>query len=350
MPAQLHARQCPIPDCQHPACVAARAAEALLPHHVCTRCSRSLPESRFSSRTVNGVQRRQSWCRECAAAHARQARANGGSTRRARTSAAMVDGQQFDRQFGVEIETEGATRSDIMREFQNVGLAIRDMGYTHQVMTEWKIVTDSSLSNGLEIVSPILRGSDGRRQVRLAMQALQAAGARVSSRCGLHVHHDVTDLTAGGIYRLVSQWAAAAHVVDGLVAPSRRGGNWCAGLTASDVDRARRWAEQHGESTHVPAGQSAPSIDRYRSMNVTSYALYGTVEIRQHQGTLNAAKALAWISLGQAFIARAKAGDATAPGTIRDLLASLEEHGLDSGTAAFLEDRHTAFAGGRAEA
>lgn len=341
--------QCPIVDCTHPACVSARAAEALLPHFTCTRCNVSLPESRFSARQVRGVARRQSWCRECAASHARQARANGTATR-ARTSARLADSGAFERQFGVEIETEGASVDSITREFRRVGLTIRYFGYTHEVQTSWKIVTDSSLRDGLEVVSPILKGAAGRRELRLAMQALQAAGATVSRRCGLHVHHDVQDLTAGGIFRLVKQWQESQAVTSGLVAPSRRGVNtYCSALTADDVHYAQRWADQHGHDTAVPYAQGGPRLDRFKSLNITSYGLYGTVEIRQHQGTLNAAKALAWVSFGQAMIERAKQGDATAPSTIRELLASCEEHGLDSGTAAYLEDRHVAFAGGRAE-
>lgn len=172
----------------------------------------------------------------------------------------------------------------------------------------------------------------------------------MSRRCGLHVHHDVQDLTAGGIYRLVSQWHDAQSITSGLVAPSRRGVNtYCSALNADDVHYARQWADGYGHESRVPYRNGGPRLDRFKSLNITSYGLYGTVEIRQHQGTLNAAKALAWVSFGQAMIARAKQGDATAPSSIRDLLAALEDHGLDSGTAAYLEDRHIAFAGGTAE-
>jgi hypothetical protein len=98
--------------------------------------------------------------------------------------------------------------------------------------------------------------------------------------------------------------------------------------------------------------------DRYRSLNLQSFGLYGTVEIRQHQGTLNATKALAWVAYGQAMIAwaRAIAPESSNPSatvavptvaTIQELIGTLESVGMESTTAAFLLNRAEHFAGNR---
>jgi hypothetical protein len=46
--------------------------------------------------------------------------------------------------------------------------------------------------------------------------------------------------------------------------------------------------------------------DRYRSLNLTAFAQYGTVEVRQHEGTLDSNKILAWVQYGQTVIESAK--------------------------------------------
>jgi hypothetical protein len=43
-------------------------------------------------------------------------------------------------------------------------------------------------------------------------------------------------------------------------------------------------------------------FDRYRTVNVTAYPKYGSIEFRQHQGTLSYAKMLRWVKLGQSIV------------------------------------------------
>ena len=45
-------------------------------------------------------------------------------------------------------------------------------------------------------------------------------------------------------------------------------------------------------------------ISRYRKMNLQSFSKYGTVEIRQHQGTLNWLKIVNWMIFTQALVTR----------------------------------------------
>lgn len=333
--------QCPCSDCT--AVRDRRAAELQIR---CTRCSEARPESDFSMRS-NG--RRQSWCRQCTAAHNRARRAtrqrNGATTARGANSGSSAG---LERTFGVEIECLYRGDQESMAEaLREHGLDVEARGYTHDITTGWKIVDDASVSRGYELVSPILSGVAGRAEVRRMMAALVEVGATVNRSCGLHVHHDVTELSGAAFYRLAQIWSAEQSLIDGLVAPSRRGSrDYTSPLDEYDLATAERLFREAGDSPigEVSTARSILAGNRYRSLNWQSFGLYGTVEIRQHQGTLNGTKALAWIMFGQAMIARAvaEAGSATArPSVSIEALAnSLERHGLEPTTTAYLVNRY----------
>jgi hypothetical protein len=108
-------------------------------------------------------------------------------------------------------------------------------GYNHRVGSGWKIVTDASVGGGYELVSPPLSGSTGIAQLRVACEALDAAGARVNRACGLHIHHDVSDLDAPQFGRLFRAWSNNQRNIDGLVAPSRRRTQWARPIDAHNL-------------------------------------------------------------------------------------------------------------------
>lgn len=295
---------------------------------ICSRCSLALeltPEN-FQHRADNGwIDRR---CQSCRREVDRQNRAARRAARRA------GDG----RQFGVEIEYIG-DRYAVGQEMTNRGLACAFEGYTHRVREgQWKIVTDASISSGYELVSPPLSGAEGRRQVKLACEALAAAGARVNRSCGLHVHHDVSDLDVRSFGRLFRGWYNSQPAIDKLVAASRRGSQWAEPLREREVasiEQLRNVERRTVQSIYV---------DRYRALNVACFPRQGTVEVRQHQGTTNAAKILAWIAFGQAMIARAKSdAEQAAIASPHRLLDLLAPHGLDASTVTYLKGRAAAF-------
>lgn len=268
------------------------------------------------------------WCRECVRAYNRNRRTSGDR-----------------RKFGVEIEYIGGTQS-LIREMERRGLTVSYEGYTHRVTPgAWKIVTDGSLSNGgYELVSPPLSGSAGRRQVKLACEALQASGARVNNSCGLHVHHDIHDLDAAGIGRLASLWSNNQRNINWLVAASRRDSQWAQPLTSTEVAQYNAMNPARDLRSQV----QSIAYRRYRSLNFLAYVRYGTVEVRQHQGTLNAKKMLAWIALGQAVIRSAKAGATENQANTAAFCRSL--NGLDRATTDYLIRRAATFAGSRSSA
>lgn len=265
------------------------------------------------------------WCRECVRTYNRSRRTTGDR-----------------RKFGIEIEYIGGY-DGLVREMRSRGLSVDYVGYSHAVTPgAWKIVTDGSVSGGYELVSPPLSGADGRRQVKKACEALQAAGCRINSSCGLHVHHDIHDLDAAGMGSLATLWSNNQRNINWLVAASRRDSSWAQPLSRAEVEQYQNLNDR----TELRSQVQAIAYRRYRSLNFLAYVRYGTVEIRQHQGTLNAKKVLAWIALGQAVIRTAKAGATATQPTTGEFLQSL--NGLDRPTTAYLTRRAAFFAGSRA--
>jgi Putative amidoligase enzyme len=199
------------------------------------------------------------------------------------------------RRFGIEVEHCGLSERSGAAALRDAGLEATAPGYTHQVLREWKVVPDSTC--GSEAVSPILRGKDGWEQVKTAMAALRAAGGSVNRRCGMHVHLDMSDMDGHQIARLVELYVEFQSEIDAFVAPSRRStvsNQWCQPWYSGSVTNVCNYFRSHGTCM--------PGVDRYRTINVASYTKYGTVEVRQHQGSLNAATAKAWGMLLMALV------------------------------------------------
>lgn len=202
----------------------------------------------------------------------------------------------------------------------------------------WDVKYDGSLrGNGLEVVSPPLTGEAGLREIDAACAALNALGATVNPSCGMHVHHDISDLTIDDVKRVARGWKANANLIDGLVAPSRRyngSTQYCARLSEQDMQQIDR-CDTISDLRHL-------SVGRYRSLNLTAYGRYGTIEIRQHQGTCNAEKIKTWVRFGQAIIDSAKQGEIAERTTVRDLLSTLGDR-LDETARTFLLGRAVEF-------
>ena len=229
--------------------------------------------------------------------------------RRAQTNA----GRTSQRRFGVEIEFNGTPRRNAQQAIENLDNQILTVieGYNHEVRDHWKLITDGSVDGtgtgegGLEAVSPILKGETGFAHLRTVLKGIRTAGGRVNRSCGLHVHHDANDMTGSQLAWLIEFYIENQKVIDTVLAPSRRTDNfnrWCKPW-GNDEKRRMLAAAKTGVKTEMR------HYDRYRTINVTSYAKYGTIEFRQHQGSLNAKKITAWVKFGQAMMETAIASE-----------------------------------------
>lgn len=228
------------------------------------------------------------------------------------------------RKFGVEIECNISGG--------RYGVAARRI--EQLLPTNWRLKSDGSLgSDGCEVVGPPLSGDTGLDQLRQVLALLVDNGATVDQRCGLHVHHDVRDIGREGLPRFIRTWAANQDLIDWLVSPSRRQGrnSYCGRWSGSELS---------GLSHFANTGRT--NVTRYKTANVQSFSKYGTVEIRQHQGTLSFRKIEAWIKLTQAMLDTAAESQQAQPRSIH-LRNLLERNQVEEDTAAFLLGRAMQF-------
>jgi len=249
------------------------------------------------------------------------------------------------RTFGVEAEFFGITPQVAIDALAQVGITATYEGYTHSVMPNWKIVTDVSVNSqgtgegrGLELVSPILRGTEGLKEMTKALNALRGAGAKVNKTCGLHVHVGMDGLNGSQIMKIVEMYASNENNINQLVSESRRGSNHYCKLLSR---RANYQTSNYTQLSNLTSPLSATSnrvnpeiarltqgTDRYFTVNVQSYAKYGTVEFRQHQGTLNGGKATTWVKFLLGLIETSVVADQpTAFATLSEMADGLNLHG-----------------------
>lgn len=134
-----------------------------------------------------------------------------------------------DLTFGVELET-------------TLPLGTCPVGGYHQgvqvpqLPPGWKAERDGSIHTGpghmaAEIVSPVLKGADGLRQLQAVCAWLNSVGAKVNRSTGFHVHvgFDGSDLDA--LHRLVSlvaNFEKALYAATGT--HHREQGHYCRGI------------------------------------------------------------------------------------------------------------------------
>lgn len=215
--------------------------------------------------------------------------------------------------FGVEIETiTSAAIPTVCRWLTDAGIeAVWNVG-THSLVPQWKVVPDGSVRGGCEVVSPILKGDAGLEQLRRVMEVLTQNGCTVNRTCGLHVHVGARGATARQVANVARMFIRHELNFDRIVSPSRRGNenHYCQSNRARaraelpTMQRLRR-AETIQSVGTVVCGSYGPGYhhSRYHKLNTSAYATHGTIEFRQHQGTVDAEKACHWVRLVTGFVA-----------------------------------------------
>lgn len=170
----------------------------------------------------------------------------------------------------------------------------------------WGAKADASLRSiprgymAVEIISPILSGADGLRQVVFVCQWLNERNARINECCGFHVHVGVSleDKFLRKIACTTAKHEKALYASTGtkgreeniLCKPIRNNSNYK--------------MEMLNEDRFVLA-----QMDRYFSLNLTNI-LGGdkpTAEFRVFAGTTNAVKAVSYIRMCVAIVEKAQA-------------------------------------------
>jgi len=205
-----------------------------------------------------------------------------------------------DWNFGVEVETVAPDSA-----VQNDGLRIGP--YRHGIQVPylpqgWTAEADGSIDNSrgghkCEIVSPILRGEEGLKQVAEVLHILEAKGHRVNQSTSVHVHCAWNrSWPSEALARLVT---IVAYVEKGLYAitgtKSRERGRYCGGV--------RKYGNEKDAKPNLDR-------DRYHALNLTNLArgTKDTVEFRTWSGSLSPTKVTGWVMVCLGLVERALSG------------------------------------------
>lgn len=164
--------------------------------------------------------------------------------------------------------------------------------------TGWNAQCDGSIRAesgyyGVEIVSPVLKGVDGLKQIAKVCQWLNEIGAKVNRSTGCHVHvgfaGGATELAV--LTGLVAYHETAMFAVTGTKA--RMASQYCKPIRASEGHK--RTAAKEG---------SGPAFDRYHTLNLNNLnsGRQQTVEFRCFAGTTNELKVIGYVRMCLALV------------------------------------------------
>lgn len=236
----------------------------------------------------------------------------------------------FSRSFGIELEIVHRNQRQLRDAIRSRGIPCEIEGYNHSTRRYWKIVSDASVNGGYELVSPVLKGQSGLDEVKAVCEALSEVGALINKSCGFHAHFGTDDFKESiSVWRnLYINYATLEEDIDAFMPPSRRRNTYCASL------KVRGWREKmENARTLVELEKAITKRSRYFKLNSQSYWRHGTVEFRQHSGTIEFDKIRNWLLFCARFIEPSKRERLGCGG--ERALAKL----LDRGLAAFYKQR-----------
>ena len=203
------------------------------------------------------------------------------------------------RLFGVEIEAENGTRSDL-----------------DDIPEECGISEDGSLNDsGVEVQTPPASLDKGEYLVNKTCQALKSAGFEATRSCGLHVHLDASDARDNPVKmaHILRTFLAVEDLLFSMLPQSRWDNHYCDHIgarydfgnfpdtiTAQDFDM--KWYKSADDKEIQRRKCDKYDSTRYCSVNLHSLFYRGTVEFRHHAGTVNADKILRWVSILQSIL------------------------------------------------
>ena len=202
--------------------------------------------------------------------------------------------------YGVEAEFFGMYQDTAVDLLRTVGLRADNDGYHHRPTEYWRVTDDGSVSNeGCELVSPILNIAPPHMEdTNKAVTVIRSNGGTVDRSCGLHVHHSVRGKDVEDIAQTVAHYALFQRRINELLPGSRHAAGY-----ARAIDQPEQWYND------ITARDSMTSLinashtwGRYHAVNMNALMDHGTLEFRQHSGTLNGVKINSWVRFTRALM------------------------------------------------
>ena len=222
------------------------------------------------------------------------------------------------RTFGVEIEFIGENNQRITNqeinqylERQGADFRMHTAYYSDTDATLWRLKTDSSVSGsgcGLEVVSPVLQGDSGYRDLMLVLDAVNNTGASINRTCGLHVHVGVSDWGIKQFRNLYKRYSKFETAIDSVLPASRRlSNNGYCNSTVMAFGQTLGQAFEKINSCKTARELSNQIGTRYTKLNIQSFWKHGTVEFRHHSGSTENEKISNWLKVCLSMVQAADA-------------------------------------------
>lgn len=198
---------------------------------------------------------------------------------------------------GIELEVERGNASKLKPFSAGIGVS-----------------EDGSLdSTGIEIQTPPATNSKLHALIKEVTDNLAGAGYKATRSCGFHLHLDAADLRTNQarLSRLLKLYYATEDILYGMLPPSRWHNKYCLQLRSQYTWKDFRAGkldllQQHWYKTKSKreiSRRSGGKYDntRYAGVNIHSVFYRGTLELRQHSGTLSPEKILHWVNLNMLY-------------------------------------------------
>lgn len=234
------------------------------------------------------------------------------------SSVRMVRDEPLQESIGIELEVvrpkEISYRefvNGIIKKFRENGLDVQAQGYNHNTQSYWKLVPDASIGRdsgdrlggdaGIECVSPVLNGKKGIVDIKKAVRSLVGAGASVNSSVGYHAHFGVAGLSIEHLRNLLYNYRGFEPIVDTLMIKTRRGSTsgdesrWAKSLYKRFPNENQFWELLESCQSVSDIQRNVFQGDRYWKTNMMAYSRYGTIEFRQHGGSLEEDTIIYWL-------------------------------------------------------
>jgi hypothetical protein len=218
------------------------------------------------------------------------------------------------RRFGIELELSrkflcvNHSERNYSKHWTWLENALYNLYEQEKIQRGWKLKVDTSC--GGEVVSPILHGQDGMRQVAVICSVIQEYAytqdiSPIDGECGLHIHFDSTDMFPRQLSNLFVLLHKAEPIIYSMY--PNRNPKYCAPIEINMrmAHRFRDWTDvrdlwYRGENnvrdrkhtyrrSFINGANAGDNYDgtRYHGFNIHCYWRQGTVEFRYGTGTLD---------------------------------------------------------------
>jgi len=165
----------------------------------------------------------------------------------------------------------------------------------NRTLKGWNLTYDGSLENGLEIAptnsNKLYYNDDSLMQIKEVLALLRLYRAKVSKRCGLHIHVNARNLTDAQVLTVIKEWAARQRfIVKKFKVNKERLESTCQLIPKEEI---KKLTEKEIHQFRTRDGYEFLRFDylnsKYHSLNCTHLAKggYGSLEFRLFDGSLN---------------------------------------------------------------